>query len=73
MDAQIFYGLLNGVEWKLVVSRERGQSREHNVLGVDFEEVAKRGAVLAAPETIGPKTNHASRNPLRDALRENSP
>src|SRR5215472_10379532 len=70
MDAQIFYGLFHGVEWKLIVARERGQSCEHDVFGVDFEEVAKSGAILAAPEAVGPKRHEASRNPLRDALGE---
>ena len=71
IDAQILHGLLDGFDLDLIFASQRVQSREHDVLGVDFKEVAQGGAILAATEAVGAQRNQPARHPARNALRQN--
>ena len=53
VDPQILDGLLRDRRLQLAVARQLVQRRQHDVLGVDLEEVAQRRAALAAAEAIG--------------------
>src|SRR5262249_29216928 len=68
IDAEIFYGSLHGLDFDLVFAGQRAQSCEHNVLGVDFQEVTKRGTILAPAQAVGTKRNEPPRTPASDAL-----
>src|SRR5262249_34099584 len=68
IDAQIVHGLLHGFDLDLVFASERAQSCEHDVLGIDFEEVTKRGTILAPAQAVGTKRNEPPRTPASDAL-----
>ena len=50
--------------------RQGMQRGEHDVLGVHFEKVSQRCAILAAPEAVRAERHQLARNPLRDTLRQ---
>src|SRR5580698_5986148 len=68
VDTQVLHGLPDDFKLDLLVAGQRVQCREDNVFGVDFEEVAQRGAAFAASEAVGAESDQRARHPLRNGL-----
>src|SRR5689334_16962280 len=68
IDSQVFDCLLNGFGFDFLFAGQRRESCKHNVLGIDFEEIAQRGATFAASEAVGAKRHERTRRPLRNRL-----
>src|ERR1700691_4364761 len=70
IDAQVSNCLLHYFRRYLFFSRQRIQGRQHNVFGIDLEEVTQGGAILAAPEAVRAERHQAAWHPPRNRLRQ---
>src|SRR5579885_186339 len=52
MNPQILHRLLHHIGPDLLLARQRSKRSQHNMLRIDFKEVAQRRPVLAASESI---------------------
>src|SRR5712692_6160145 len=63
VDVEFFEGFLNGGRIYSAFALQFDKGGEGDEARVDFEEVAERGAALAAAESVGAERSHAARHP----------
>src|ERR1700722_609395 len=70
IDSQFLDRALHHVRADFLLTRQRPKSRQHDVLGVDLEEIPQRNTVLAASKAVSAESNKLSRHPFRQTLRQ---
>src|SRR5215469_7923406 len=71
VDAQFLHGALHHIGSNFLLPGKRCKGGQYDVFGVDLEEVAQGGTILAAAKAIGAERNQLARYPLAQAFRQN--